>query len=82
MLTSSPALNSDLYVYNNDVLVHTLKNVNQIVNVFNIALSEGKNYVKAVITKNGSQDEISSHVVEFEKVKEPNPDYILHDPKN
>ena len=32
---------------------------------------------KAVIKKSGSKKEIDHHVVEFEKVKDPNPDYIL-----
>ena len=69
ILTSAIALNTDLYVYNNDDLISIFSNNANIINIVNVNLDDGINLVKAVI-KQGDII-ISSHEVEFEKVAKP-----------
>lgn len=78
VLTSLTALNTNLYIYNNESLIDSISNNVKNINVFNVTLNKGINLVTAVIKDPDTSQEISSHTVEFEKVDEPNPDYVLH----
>lgn len=77
IITGKASLTSDLSIYLNDKLIEKIENNNESIVVVRIVLNEGKNIVKAVISEPSSKEEIASDSVEFEKVKEPNPDYVF-----
>lgn len=61
----------------NDKLIPKIDHINENLIVVRVFLEDGKNVVKAVISDPSSKSEIDTDSVEFEKVKEPNPDYMF-----
>lgn len=77
IITGKAALKSDLSIYLNNKLIQKIDNNNENLIVVRVFLEDGKNVVKAVISDPSSKSEIDTDSVEFEKVKEPNPDYMF-----
>lgn len=78
IITSKTIFNNTLEVYVNNTKVDAIDNSQKHLNIMSITLNNGMNYIRAVVFDSSSKVEIASDQCEFEKVDEPNPDYIFY----
>ena len=64
-------------IYLNNELIHTFNKIDHTYFVLELSLNNGINLIKAVVADTSSSDQLASDSVEFEKVDQPNPDYVF-----
>lgn len=77
IFTGKSLLKNDLLIYLNNELIHTFNKIDHTYFVLELSLNNGINVIKAVVADPSSSDQLASDSVEFEKVDQPNPDYVF-----